>query len=257
MLYVVYFLLYFLIFLFGSCIGSFLNVIIYRVPRGIPFWKGRSFCPICNVTLKPYDMIPVLSYFFLRGRCRNCNSKISQRYPLVETITGLIALLIYWETDFSLIYLEYFVFASVLVAIAFIDYDTMTIPNGLLLVLAFPAIAALFLNGQPDLLSRIVGFFAVSLPMFLLTLAIPECFGGGDIKLIASCGFMLGWQNTLLAIFIALLFGGAHGIYLIIKDKNNRKKHFAFGQYICIGVFAAMLYGDLIINGYLQIFNLN
>lgn len=257
MLYFIYFLLYFFLFLFGSCIGSFLNVMIYRIPREIPFWKGRSFCTTCGKTIKPYDLIPVISYLFLRGRCRNCKMKISQRYPLVECITGLIALLIFWRFDLTILYPAYFAVSAILVAIAFIDYDTMTIPNGLLIALIIPVGVTVFLSKQPELIPRVIGLFAISLPMFLLTLIIPDCFGGGDIKLIAVCGFLLGWQNILLATFIALLLGGTHGVLLILKNKENRKKHFAFGQYISLGVFIAMLYGTTLINGYLEIFHLN
>ncbi|HBL84805.1 MAG: peptidase [Clostridiales bacterium GWF2_38_85] len=257
MLYLVYFLLYFFIFMAGSCIGSFLNVLIYRIPNKIPFWKGRSFCTSCKTTIKPYDMIPIFSYHILHGKCRHCNKGISKSYPLVEAITGLIALLIYRSFDYSVLSLIYFTFSSILVAVAFIDIDTMTIPNGLIIVLLVPTLASLLFAQQPDIISRIIGFFIISLPMFLITFAIPDCFGGGDIKLIAVCGFMLGWHNTLVALFIGLIFGGIHGIILLTKDKNNRKKHIAFGQYLCVGVFTALLYGDNIIKFYLGLFGLN
>lgn len=257
MLYLVCFSLYLFVFLFGSCIGSFLNVIIYRIPKGIPFWKGRSFCTSCGSTIKPYDLVPVLSYCFLRGRCRNCNAIISKRYPLVESITGLIALLVFRTTGFTFLFIDYFAFASILIAIAFIDLDTMTIPNGLILVLIFPVVCSLFFTEQPYFLSRIISVFLLSIPMFLLTLAVPDCFGGGDIKLIAVCGFMLGWQNTLLAGFIAIILGGTQGVILMIRDKNNRKEHFAFGPYLCIGCFIALLFGEAIVKGYLNIFGLN
>lgn len=256
MLYFSYFIIYLIVFLFGISIGSFLNVLIYRIPKSIPFWKGRSFCVSCDTTIKAYDLIPIISFLFLRGRCRNCNIRISRRYPLVELIAGLIALLIYWIYGFSYFALIYFAFSAILVTIAFIDYDTMTIPNGLVLILIIPVIATSLLTTQPDILSRIIGFFALSLPMFLLTLVISDCFGGGDIKLIAVCGFMLGWQNAIVAAFIALILGGSYGALLLIRDKNNRNKHFAFGQYICISVFISLLYGDIIINSYLHIFDL-
>lgn len=254
--YFAYFLLCAYIFLFGSCIGSFLNVVIYRVPRGISIAKGRSFCPGCGHTLRPLDLIPVFSFLFLRGRCRTCKMKISRRYPLVETITGLAALLIYIRTDLTLSLPIQFTADSILVAVAFIDFDTMTIPDGLIIGLAIPAVASAFLIPQPGLLSRVIGFFALSLPMLLLMLAIPDCFGMGDIKLIAVCGFLLGWQNTLVAGFIALLLGGGYGIFLILRDSSNRRTHIAFGPYLCIGVFIAMLYGNAVISGYLRLFGL-
>ncbi|HAN21663.1 MAG TPA: prepilin peptidase [Clostridiales bacterium] len=256
MLYFAYFLLNIFIFFFGVIIGSFLNVIIYRVPKEIPFWQGRSYCVSCGKTIKPYDLIPIISFFILRGRCRNCNNKFSRRYPLVEIITGLIALVLYWNFGISVVSFIYFTVSAILVAISFIDFDTMTIPNGLIITLVIPAMAAVFFVEQTEILSRVIGFLAISLPMFLLTFLIPDCFGGGDIKLIAVCGFILGWQNILLAAFIALILGGTYGVILILKNKNNRKIHIAFGQYICIGVFVAMLYGNIIIDSYLKIFNL-
>lgn len=256
MLYLVYFLLYAFVFLFGSCIGSFINVVIYRVPNRIPIAKGRSFCPGCHHTLSPLELVPILSFLFLRGRCRHCKMKISRRYPLVETIMGVAALLLYIRYDFTVTALIYFIAASVLTAVAFIDLDTLTIPNRLILALLFPAAAAAFLIPQPSLLSRLIGFFCISLPMLLLTLAIPDCFGGGDIKLIAVCGFLLGWQNTLLAAFLSLLFGGSYGIYLLIRSRENRKAHIAFGPHLCLGIFIAMLYGNEMIAVYLRLFGL-
>ena len=253
MLYIAYFVLYCILFLFGSCIGSFLNVVIFRVPLEISVAKGRSFCPGCQKTLRPLDMIPVFSYLFLRGRCHTCKMNISRRYPIVETLMGLAALFIYIRGGFTVTAGIWFVASSVLLAVAFIDFDTMIIPNGLVLALLLPAVAAAFCIDRPTLLSRVIGFLAVSLPMFLLTIAIPDSFGGGDVKLMAVCGFLLGWQNTLLAGFIALLLGGGYGVILLIRSRDNRKSHFAFGPYLCVGVFISMLYGDSIVNWYLQI----
>ena len=256
MLYFINFLLGAYLFLCGSCIGSFLNVVIYRVPRGISIAKGRSFCPGCGHTLRPLDLVPVFSFLFLRGRCRYCQMKISRRYPLVETIMGLAALLVFGRTGLTLSLPIEFAAASILAAAAFIDQDTMTIPNSLIVALAVPALALAVFVSQPGLLSRVIGFFVLSLPMFLLTLAIPDGFGMGDVKLIAVCGFLLGWENNLVAGFIALLLGVGYGIFLMIRDKNNRHAHIAFGPYLCIGVFTAMLYGNELIDGYMRLFGL-
>jgi len=256
MLYNVEFLIGLYIAIFGCCIGSFLNVLIYRIPKKIPFWKGRSYCPSCKTQIKPLDMIPILSYLILRGKCRKCNSSISKRYPLVETLTGLIALLVYWSCGFTFTALTYFTFSSILIVIAFIDIDTMTIPNGLIIALIVPAVSALFLIQQPGIIARIIGFFIISLPMLIIAFIIPDGFGGGDIKLIAVCGFMLGWQNAIVAFLIGLIIGGIHGVFLLIKDKKNKGRHIAFGQYLSIGIFVALLYGNNIIGTYLSFFGL-
>lgn len=256
MIYLAYALLYAFVFFTGSCIGSFLNVIIYRVPRNISIAKGRSFCPGCHRTLSPWELVPIFSFLFLHGKCRRCKMKISRRYPLVESIMGIAALFIYLRYDFSPYAFLIFYTVSVLTATAFIDRDTMTIPNGLIIALILPDAAAVIMYYPPSLLPRIIGFFIISLPMLLLTVLIPESFGGGDIKLVAVCGFLLGWQNILLAAFLALLLGGSYGIYLLIQNPENRKTHIAFGPCLSIGICAAMLYGDTIIKFYLRFFSL-
>lgn len=256
MLFLAYFLLYALVILFGSCIFSFINVVIYRVPLGISVAKGRSFCPRCKATLSPADLVPVLSFLLLRGRCRRCGEKIAPRYLLVELLGGVLAALCYQRFGFTPQMLLCFAVAAILTTIAFIDQDTMTIPNGLNIILVVPAVLAVFLFPQISLVSRAIGLLAVSLPMFLLTLVIPDCFGGGDIKLVAVCGFLLGWQGMLLTGFIALLLGGAYGVVLLVRSRENRKSHFAFGPYLCIGGLVAILYGEAVIAAYLRFFGL-
>jgi len=251
---VAYALLYILIFIFGSAIGSFLNVVIYRLPRKISFVKGRSHCPFCDTQLKAYDMLPILSYFILGGKCRNCKATISCRYPLVEALTGLAAVLTVFALGLTLESAAVFMIISALLAVAFIDLDTMEIPNGLIIFLFIPAIILLFTTPNTSILAHIIGFFAVALPLFLLTLLIPDCFGGGDIKLIAVCGLALAWQNILLAMFIALVFGGGYGIYLLVKTKADRKSHFAFGPFLAGGIIISALIGPQIIDLYLSLF---
>lgn len=249
-----YLLIYILIFIFGSVIGSFLNVVIYRLPHKISFVKGRSRCPNCDTQLKAYDMLPVLSYFILGGKCRSCKTKISGRYPLIEGLTGLLAVLSVFAHGFTLEAAAVFVLIAALLAVAFIDLDTMEIPNGLIIFLFIPALVLLFATPATPILAHICGFFAVALPLFALALIIPDCFGGGDIKLMAVCGLALAWQNILLAMFIALLFGGAFAVYLLAKAKADRKSHFAFGPFLAIGIITAALIGPQIISLYLSLF---
>ncbi len=249
-------MLYSIVFVYGACIGSFLNVIIYRVPNDISIAKGRSYCPRCNEQIKNYDLIPVVSYLVLGAKCRNCRSKISSRYPLVEIFTGLVAVNIFMVKGFSVISVFIFIVSAILIAITMIDFDTMTIPDGLVIALIPLAIFMAFIQADISVLSRIIGFFAASLPMILLNILIQDSFGGGDVKLIAVCGFMLGWENTLLAMFIAILIGGVYAVYLLVSGKSKKGAHIAFGPYICIGVYAALLYGNEIISIYLGMFGL-
>lgn len=247
-------ILYVYIFVIGIVVGSFLNVGIYRVPKELSFAKGRSFCPHCNAQIKGYHNVPVFSYLWLRGKCADCGERIAIRYLLVELLTGIMALLIFAVYGVSFQWLVVFSAGAILICITMIDFDTMTIPNGLIIALMVPALLSFFVFPQVGILSQFIGIFVVSLPMLILVLFIPEAFGGGDIKLMAVAGFMLGWGNTLLATFIGLLLGGAVAVSLIIK--KTKDKHMAFGPYLCIGIMTALLFGDIIIQWYFSLFGL-
>lgn len=247
-------IMYAFVFLFGICIGSFLNVVVYRVPNGISLVKGRSFCPACKEPIRDYDLIPVLSFLILGGRCRHCQDKISPRYPLVELFTGVVAVLLFWKYGFTLLAVEACLLLAVLLPVFLIDMDTLTIPNGLVLCLLVPAALSVFLQKDVTLLSRGIGLICVSVPMYLLTLLIPDCFGGGDIKLMAAAGLLLGWKNCLFAAFVGILLGGLWAIFLLLIRKKGRKEHMAFGPFLCIGIGGAFLFGDAAIHGYFSLF---
>ncbi len=243
-------------FIVGAVIGSFLNVVIYRLPNGNFFGSSRSFCPNCKETIKAYDLIPIVSYLILGGKCRSCGAKISYRYPLVEAFTGLMAVLSVIIFLPGLTALLVFAVVAVLIAITMIDFDTMEIPNELVFALIPPALCCIFAFPEVSILSRVIGFFAVSLPLLVITLIIPSAFGGGDIKLIAVCGFLLGVQNVLLAFFIAVITGGAYAAYLMLTKQKSKGSHIAFGPYICLGVTVALFFGNEIVWWYLSMFGL-
>lgn len=144
----------------------------------------------------------------------------------------------------------------ILVAITMIDFDTMTIPNGLVIALIVPTIAMELIHPEISLLERIIGFFIISLPMYLLIIVIPDCFGGGDVKLIAVGGFLLGWKLTLVAGFIAILLGGCYAVWLLLSKKSKKGAHIAFGPYLSIGIVVSLLYGNSLLNAYLSLFQL-
>lgn len=246
--------LYLYIFVIGCVIGSFLNVVIYRVPRDISFAKGRSFCPHCNAQIKGIHNIPIFSYLWLKGKCAYCGEKISPRYPLIELFTGVMAGFIFGIYGLTFQWGVVFAAGAILICITMIDFDTMTIPNGLVIALMVPAFLCFFIFPQVGILSRVIGIFVVSLPMLILTLFIGDAFGGGDIKLMAVAGFMLGWGNTVLATFIGLILGGAVAVYLLTK--KTKDKHMAFGPYLCIGIMTSLLFGDIMIGWYLSLFGL-
>lgn len=253
--------LYSIIIIFtGMCIFSFLNVVIYRLPLGISFARGRSFCPRCKTQLKGYDMVPVLSWLLLGGKCRTCKSPISPRYPLVEALGGLaawLALRFFGEWNgyyYALTPQSVLSFAllSLLTVIAFIDIDTMEIPNSLQVVGIVIALASVFAFPEVKLSARIIGLFSVSVFMLALAIAVPGAFGGGDIKLMAVMGFYLGWKYILTAFFIAILTGGMWGIYLLAVKKKKGKDQFAFGPFLCIGIAVTIFCGEPLLEWYLK-----
>lgn len=237
-------------FILGACIASFINVVIYRVPLELSFAKGRSFCPKCHNTLKPYDMIPVLSWFVLKGKCRFCGESISFRYPAIEFIGGVLAMICFSRYGIDGMTLIAFLFSMILLAICIIDYDIMIIPNGLViccLIIALISVPVLDIK----VIDRVIGFFIVSAPIYLMTLVIQDCFGGGDIKLFAAAGLLMGYQSLLVGAFIAIVIAGGYAGYLMIRHKVGRKSYLAFGPYICFGLFVGLLYGQEIASMYL------
>jgi leader peptidase (prepilin peptidase)/N-methyltransferase len=257
-------ILYIIIFMLGASVFSFLNVIVYRLPKGMNYISGRSACQSCGNELKWYHMIPVFSYLFLGGKCGFCKKKISFRYTLMELLGGALAVgtfryyignqLINFEYSNLLKFLTAFAFICVLVTIAFIDMDTMEIPNGLVIFAAAFGLLSIFVFPEITLLDRAIGLFSVSVPFLLITLLIDGAFGGGDIKLMAATGIFLGWQLNLVALFLALLSGGGYAAYLLISKKKGRKEHFAFGPFLCAGVILSLFFGHTLLNCYLSLF---
>jgi len=215
---------------------------------------SRSHCPACGKTIRWYDLFPVLSWIILLGRCRDCKAHISPRYPIVETLGALFALACLWFFGLSLLALMVFAVTMILLAIALIDLNITEIPDLLIIALAPLAVASIWLLPDVTLLSHAIGLASVALPMLLLTLAIPGAFGGGDIKLMAVCGLLLGWQLTLLAFFIALLIGGSIAVFLLASGKRKRGQHMVFGPAICAGTVTALFYGNEIIGFYLSLY---
>ncbi len=247
------FLMYMLIFVLGTVIGSFLNVVIYRVPKNISVARGRSYCPKCKTGIKSYDLLPVLSYLFIRGRCRACGAEISPRYPIIELLTGALAVFALHFFGFNIDAAFIFLLGCVLICITMVDFDTLTIPDQLIVSLIPLAAAAAFLYPEVGIVSRIIGFFAVSLPMYLSLYLIEDGFGGADIKLFAVLGFMAGWQNTLLMLFISIVTGAVYGLGVKFF-KSSGSRHIPFAPFICLGAFAAILFGNNIIGWYISLF---
>lgn len=245
-------ILYALVFFTGTCIFSFLNVIIYRVPKHLSFVKGHSMCPSCEHQLGWADLIPVFSYLFLGGKCRYCKTRIGKRDTCIEVLGGGLALLCIYEFDDIGTALTVFAFFSVLTVVAFLDIDTMEIEDGCHIAIIILAVVSVFTMPDVGLMARGIGLLCASVPLLVITLIIPGAFGGGDIKLMAACGLFLGWKITLVSTALAILLGGIYGIWVLAAKKLGRKDQFAFGPFLCVGMALGLLWGQDIVDWYLQ-----
>lgn len=240
-----------LAFLTGASIFSFFNVVIYRVPLHMDI-KKRSHCTSCGHVLSMIDMVPVLSWILLRGRCRYCHMKLSVRYTLVEVLGGCAALLCIHEYGISGKALITFAFLLVLTVVAFVDMDTMKIPNSFVIAAGMIGVVSIFFFPEIGWLQRGVGMVSISIPLFAVNLVVPGGFGGGDIKLMAACGLFLGWERSLLAFVFAILISGVYCIFVLVSGKKERRSRFAFGPFLCIGM-AAVVFGNIHITSVLGI----
>lgn len=247
-----------LCFLFGACIFSFLGVVADRLPRGEGMIKGRSHCTACGRILTPAELIPCISYLALRGHCKGCGARIPRRAFLGEVLGGLSFLLCAAQFEnghTELISLQgavIFCYLGILWVVALIDWDTRLIYNRFHLIIAILGLVELFLVPAHGLGDRLIGALIVSLPMLLLTIAVPGAFGGGDIKLMAASGFLLGVDAIVVGMFFGLLSGGFYASYMLATKKLKRGDQFAFGPFLAFGLGIAALWGDRIAAWYLR-----
>lgn len=238
-----------LLFIFGIIIGSFLNVVIYRLPKHESIVFGPSHCMNCNEKIKSYDLIPILSYLILGGKCRHCHTKISMRYPLIEFFNGLLYVWIFSVYGITLDSVLLMAFTSSLLVIAMIDFDTMDIYDGVLVTILILGVLRLALNFD-SFPNAALGGLIVSIPLYIIAM-LTQGIGGGDVKLMAVAGFFLGVKATVVGTFIGILTGGFWGIILLTLFKKEGKAMIPFGPFLCLGMFLASLYGTQIANWYL------
>jgi leader peptidase (prepilin peptidase)/N-methyltransferase len=245
-----------IIFILGMCIGSFLNVCIYRLPVSKSIVDPpRSICPNCNSQIPFYDNIPVLSYLRLKGRCRYCNTPISFRYPLVEFMSGIAAVNVLFMSGVTLEGLIYFVFISSLVVITFIDIDHKIIPDiitlpgipiGLVASFALPA-----LTFKESLLGLLIGGGSLLCVAWAYTLIThKDGMGGGDIKLLGMIGTIIGWKGVIFTIFVSSMVGTCVGMIMILVKGKNMKFAIPFGPFLSIGAILYIFFGEKILHWY-------
>ncbi|MFA9422831.1 MAG: A24 family peptidase [Sedimentibacter sp.] len=247
-----------IILIYGLIIGSFLNVLIYRIPRVESIaWPG-SHCPKCNHSLKWYDNIPLFSYLALKGKCRYCKVAISMQYPLVESLNALIYIIIYMKFGFGVDFIFYALVSSVLVAIIFIDLKDMIIPDSLVMSILVLSIihkaGNYFLYGiSLDLIGSFLGLILAGGLFLAIVIISGGGMGGGDVTLIGVLGFVLGVKYILLNIFLSFVLGAIISIVLLATKIKTRKDPIPFGPFIVLGFFITVLSGQSIINLYFNL----
>ncbi len=264
--------------LLGLAVGSFLNVVIHRVPAGISLVRPPSACPHCAAPIRPYDNIPVLSWLILRARCRNCGKPIAVRYPLVEL--GTAAFFVFVGLKFlppvlaatdrlllisGLLVLAAFLhLAAISVALAAIDLETHTLPNSIVLPAYVVSILLIGAAGAVtgdwwSLLRAAIGLAAMWLVYFVMAIAYPGGMGFGDVKLAGVLGIYLGWLGwgTLaVGFFAAFVFGGLFSVVLLILRRVDRKSGIPFGPWMLVGAWFGTCFGEFLWHGYLSLFGL-
>lgn len=279
------FLGYIFVFIFGSAVGSFLNVVIHRVPNEKSIVFPNSACPKCKKPIKPYDNIPILSWLILKGKCRNCKNTISPRYPAVELLTGLLFTLVFWQIGFNVFLPIALIFTAAVVSLIFIDAENMILPDVITFPLLFFAVLVriifpiffdsqyfsdinLFpldsLQGYPvwlvSLFGAVLGGLVGGGSLWLVgelwkRLRGVEAMGFGDVKMMFAVGALLGWRLTLLSIFIGAFTGAVAGVFEMIRQKDKGlQAQIPFGIFLGIGSIVSLLFGEIIIKWYLDTF---
>ncbi len=249
-------LLYSSVFCVGICIGSFLNVCIYRIPAQKSIVHPGSACPSCQTPIRFYDNIPILSYLFIKGRCRHCKAAIAVRYPLTELMGGLIALCVVLKFDLTLSALTYFIFAAALLVITFIDIDHQIIPNEISLPGIPLGFAFSFFIPEVTPIESLIGILAGggglwAVATIYLMLTRREGMGFGDVKLLAMMGAFIGWKGVIVTIFAASAIGTLVGVAAMLKSRKDMKMAIPFGPFLSIGAMIYLFFGDILISWYL------
>lgn len=242
-------ILYALVFIYGIIIGSFLNVCIYRIPLKESVVTTRSHCMKCGYQLKWYDLVPVFSYLFLRGRCRKCGDRISPQYPLIELLNGILWVLTFVCTGINITSLIYSLVISALIVLSVIDFRTFEIPVSINIYIGIMALINIVTDYE-HILTYIAGMIIVSGILYLLYfISNGRAIGGGDVKLMAACGLLLGWKLIIVAFIFGCLYASViHILRMVISKKDHM---LAMGPYLSAGVITAMWFGSSIVNWYI------
>ena len=242
----------------GAFIGSFLNVLIHRLPRKENFVTGRSHCPKCNEMIRWYDNIPLLSFIILRAKCRYCTAPISWRYPMVELVTAVFFLTAYKLYGVSFHSLIAAVFFSMLLVVTFIDFEYYIIPDRITYPGMVLGMALSWVNPLVTPLDALIGLLAGGVALYLLAMLgdfvfKKESLGGGDIKLAAMLGAFLGWKNIIFIFFGAAVFGLIYAIIqMAVSRKQGAGRMIPFGPFLSLAALVALFFGEVLIDFYVH-----
>jgi leader peptidase (prepilin peptidase) / N-methyltransferase len=270
-----------LVFLFGLLIGSFLNVVIHRLPRMMEaswkdqcaelsgkavqprarynLWIPRSSCTSCGHQLTALENIPVISWLWLRGRCSNCAAPISARYPFVESLTAILSAAVAWKFGFGMAALGSILFIWAMIALAFIDLDTTLLPDDITLPLLWLGLLfnvfGVFASLQSAVIGAMLGYLILWAIYWLFKLVTgKEGMGYGDFKLLSAIGAWLGWERLPVTILLSSVVGAMVGIAMIMLVKHDRRIPIPFGPYLAGGGLAALFFGAELTRAYLNSF---
>lgn len=240
----------------GLIIGSFLNVCIYRIPKEESISFPPSHCTNCGYQLKVIDLVPIFSYIFLKGKCRNCKEKISIRYPLIELVNGLLYLSVYLKFGMSVGLVKFCIFSSLLLVIGMIDFDTKyvftsTVLFGIITGAIFIFIEWIITGNIPwdNIAGAAIGFLVI-----WLIVTLTHGMGEGDIDISVICGLFLGVKGISVTLFLAVILGGIVAVIILLCKLKNKKSEIAFGPYLAIGGIVSMLFASNLIDIYVNVF---
>ena len=245
---------------FGSVIGSFLNVCIYRIPQNIAIARPRSYCPKCSNPIRALDNIPIISFIILKGRCRNCDKKIRLQYPAVELLTALLTIAVVWKFDFTILTIFYLSLVYILITISFIDLEHMIIPDGLVLAAAMLGLMASIFNilpiGWPEsAYGALLYGGGLALAGYAGKLIYKmETMGWGDVKLALVMGLCLGWKMSMISLLLAFLVAALFVVVGLAVGRLSRKQLIPFGPFLALGAIMTLFWGEQLYNWYLHLF---
>lgn len=242
--------------LFGLAAGSFLNVCIYRIPKG-EFWsRKRSFCPVCGTRLSWYETVPLVSFVFLRGKCRHCGARISLRYPLVELLTAVLWGCAAYRFGLCVNAFVYMILFAALIAETFMDLDTKEIPDGVAILILLLSVPLFFTDRGTVWWQRLAGAAAVSVPFYVISLATHGGIGGGDIKLFFALGAVLGLWKVLICALLGVVSAGIVGIALLASKKAKKGYELPLGPFIALGAVLTVFLGDELTGAFRLLFGM-